>query len=441
MKRWWLDQKGEKPDGHIRQTSARKKAKRRFSEMDANNAKEFSKKTQKRLFKAFVLAAVCHLLILSGVSQLPSQNKSASADSSEPVSVVFLKSKNKSQAVEKKKKLENKTLKEKPKDELPKGQVVALPPDHSSERPERAEYLSETHHKVKRESRSRFATNDADAAAAHRLQMGVKGEKPQHGKDDELQIGDAKLTQKKKGGDVAKQRKTSQAPQWMLAMAQRKAQQELQLKLDINGNVKNQPRQQAQRGNAAKDMARLGAQGGYQGNENNESEMQGHHGHAQQDSLASLIPSFVDLQRWTGAPKNDYLPEVETEDETRLNTWQFQHAPFFNRIANGVRRTWNPGMAIRQNDPQFEVYGSQSRHTVVSVTIDREGHLSYIDIYATSGAGFLDQEAVKAFQKAAPFPNPPKGLFGREQTFTFNFGFNVDYQKRWNLDIDWQPYQ
>ena len=168
MKRWWLDQKGEKPNVHIRQASTRKQAKRRFSDMDANNAKEFSKKTQKRLFKAFVLAAVCHLLILSGVSQLPTQDNNGSANSNEPVSVVFLKSKNKTQAEEKKKRLEKKPLKEEPKDDLPKGQVVALPPDHSSERPERADYLSETHHKVKHESRSRFATNDADAAAAHR---------------------------------------------------------------------------------------------------------------------------------------------------------------------------------------------------------------------------------------------------------------------------------
>ena len=63
---------------------------------------------------------------------------------------------------------------------MPKGQAVALPHvDHDAVRPERADYLSETHHKVANETRSRFATNDADAAAAHRLQMGVKAEKPQ----------------------------------------------------------------------------------------------------------------------------------------------------------------------------------------------------------------------------------------------------------------------
>ena len=398
--------------------------------MDAKRDKDSSLKTRHRLLKAFALAFICHVLILSGIKELPHASEGRRGASQGPVSVVFLNP-NKNKAASTKERAEKKkAVKEDRKEEMPKGQVVALPPDHNAVRPERADYLSETHHKVANETRSRFATNDADAAAAHRLQMGVKAEKPQQGRDDELQLGDAKITQRKKGSEVSEQRNATKAPQWMLAMAQRQAQQALQLKLDLNGRVKNQPRQEVQHGTAPKDMARMGSPQSL-GQNKADSGLRGHQGQAAQDSIANLIPSFVDLQRWTGAPKNDYLPEVETDDATQLNTWQFQHAPFFNRIANGVRRTWNPGVAIRQHDPRLEVYGSQSRHTVVSVTIDREGHVSTVDVYATSGAVFLDQEAVRAFQQAAPFPNPPKGLFGREPTFTFNFGFNVDYQKNW----------
>jgi outer membrane biosynthesis protein TonB len=37
--------------------------------------------------------------------------------------------------------------------------------------------------------------------------------------------------------------------------------------------------------------------------------------------------------------------------------------------------------------------------------------------------GFLDDEAVHAFQLASPFPNPPQGLLEADGSIRFQFGF------------------
>ena len=55
-------------------------------------------------------------------------------------------------------------------------------------------------------------------------------------------------------------------------------------------------------------------------------------------------------------------------------------------------------------------------------------------------AGHLDDEALRAFKAAGPFPNPPPGLFGDRETFTFHFGFAVEFDQGLSMDMNWRPY-
>ncbi len=440
MKRRWIETKIRASEQLKQADNPSVLTERRFKKMDSDSERQTAQQTRHRIFKAFVVAMVCHVLLLSGVTILPERSSVESSQmAGGALPVVFLTEQS-NLNLEKEKEEETPAAKTEEKDELPKGQVVALPPDANSPRPDHADYLSETHHKVEHESRSRFASAQPDQAPSHELQMGVEAQKTQPGEDEKLQLGDGDTTQKKKGAESKNSSdQVAASSPLLMALAQRQARQALQLELDLNGRVTNQEFQKATEGNGQVDRFQMGQ--GTGGRTPLSGEGLGEGGNAEQGSIANLVPSFVELKEWTGAPQNDYLPEVETEDATRLNTWQFLHAPFFNRIANGVRRTWKPGFAIRRHDPQFQVYGSQARNTVLSVTIDREGSIRVVDVFSASGAEFLDHEAVRAFKTAAPFPNPPKGLFGKEETFTFNFGFNVDYQKPWKLDMDWQPYK
>ncbi len=159
---------------------------------------------------------------------------------------------------------------------------------------------------------------------------------------------------------------------------------------------------------------------------------------SQRRGLAALLPDSQDLQRLSGGPLNDYLPEVEQDDQTFLNAWQWKHATFFNRIAESIRREWHPGNQLAQRDPSGRIYGIQDRYTMLRVTIDRSGHIKDLEVAESCGVNFLDQEAMRAFRAAQPFANPPAQLFAQGELYSFQFGFNVDFQSAPLMRFNWR---
>jgi TonB family protein len=60
------------------------------------------------------------------------------------------------------------------------------------------------------------------------------------------------------------------------------------------------------------------------------------------------------------------------------------------------------------------------------VSLSPKGDLAKIVVTSPSGVRELDDEAVRAFRAAAPFPNPPDGLLkGELITFEFSFHFEI----------------
>jgi protein TonB len=57
------------------------------------------------------------------------------------------------------------------------------------------------------------------------------------------------------------------------------------------------------------------------------------------------------------------------------------------------------------------------------VSLSAKGELSKIVVTNPSGVSELDDEAVRAFHAAAPFPNPPKELASADGMITFAFSF------------------
>jgi TonB family protein len=153
---------------------------------------------------------------------------------------------------------------------------------------------------------------------------------------------------------------------------------------------------------------------------------------------ALAVPSMGTLERLAGLPANDAL-DVEEDVETNLNTFAYRHATFFNRVADAIRREWVGGDVLSQADPQGVIYGLEDRVTIVHVTIDTAGNVVDLALQETSGAAPLDDEALRSFRVAGPFPNPPQALFRGREKFSFTFGFNVVYQRS-HLDLDWRPY-
>jgi TonB family protein len=150
------------------------------------------------------------------------------------------------------------------------------------------------------------------------------------------------------------------------------------------------------------------------------------------------VPSLGTLEKLAGLPVADAL-DVEADDETSLNTFEYRHATFFNRVADAIRREWAGGAVLAREDPGGHVYGLDDRVTVVHVTIDTAGNVVDLALQETSGAAPLDDEALRSFRVAGPFPHPPGALFRGRDRFSFTFGFNVVYQRS-HLDLNWRPY-
>src|SRR4029079_1208068 len=129
------------------------------------------------------------------------------------------------------------------------------------------------------------------------------------------------------------------------------------------------------------------------------------------------------LEGALGGGSVDPLEDVENGDETALSSKRWVYASFFNRLKRQVAQNWDPVSVYRRRDPTGTVYGFKTRVTEVRVSLSRKGELTKILVTTPSGVIELDDEAVRAFKSAGPFPNPPEGLVTKDNQITFAFSF------------------
>ena len=124
---------------------------------------------------------------------------------------------------------------------------------------------------------------------------------------------------------------------------------------------------------------------------------------------------------------NDFVEDVPLGNLTNLNTTEFKYYGFYHRIRQKLEQHW--GSSIKDKAKNLyksgrRVPASDNLITSVSVTLNDKGQIIDMQIEGTSGVKELDQAAIESFNKAGPFPNPPKGLLvgGRA---TIQWGFVV----------------
>lgn len=152
------------------------------------------------------------------------------------------------------------------------------------------------------------------------------------------------------------------------------------------------------------------------------SEQQSSEGRAGADSESHAASPAV-VGNNAGAAPNEHLEGVEEGDATFLNTREFRYASFFNRVKQCVTAHWEPAQVFARHNIGATAEG---RYTVLSVTLSSEGTVKEIQVARSSGEEALDAEAVAAFERSQPFPNPPRGLVGSDDAIRFNFGFYLE---------------
>ena len=150
--------------------------------------------------------------------------------------------------------------------------------------------------------------------------------------------------------------------------------------------------------------------------------------HAKNVKKAAMLGSTEGNPEFAGlAQSNDFVEEVPLGEMTNLNTTEFKYYGFYSRIRQKLEQYW--GNSIQSKAKGLyksgrRIASSDNLITAVVVTLDDHGNIVEIKIEGTSGIRELDQAAIESFNKAGPFPNPPKGLLvgGRA---TIQWGFVV----------------
>ncbi len=114
-----------------------------------------------------------------------------------------------------------------------------------------------------------------------------------------------------------------------------------------------------------------------------------------------------------GSRAADFVPGVKEGDRTALNTKEFVYYGYFQRIRERLDRAWIP--LLREKLIAYYKKGRQlasevDHVTQVVVTLNPVGEIVRVKIIGESGTEELDDAAVKAFNRAGPFPNPPRGI-------------------------------
>lgn len=287
-------------------------------------------------------------------------------------------------------------------EQLPDGKVVELAPDAPGEdaAPKESRYLSDRNRRVEKETVSRYAGNSPNLLS--RPSPGSPGREAagEGGRAERrTEAKDGAPGQRGTGAD--RPQPPRQERQEKLALAPPGARGELPLE---------QGREREQ-GAAA---AIPGAPG------DGAEKLQG-------PSRPDLSLGQEALSRLAGGPNMDGYAENEEGDVTALNTREFKYATFFNQVRREIGADWYPRVraTVRERDPEFKHFFYKERTVVVSVTLDRAGHVTDLSVLQSSNVDFFDRVAMTSVQQAQPFPNPPGGLFGSAETTRVPFVFTL----------------
>lgn len=294
-----------------------------------------------------------------------------------------------------------------------KGQIVDLPRPLIDEKPkEEAQFLSEYNTRAEKETKSRHRNPDYEKAAH---EVTLKGSSV----DVQTLPGQAGKSQKAGQSSSAKAQQVAAAPQKKFKQSMKLALdpllgRHLQLQESANAQQEAIPpteeNQETADDSSSSPKVATGEKGGA---------MAGHVG-----ALNLNLP-MAQLAKIAGTPPGDYLSEMIADGEgTFLNSRDFKYAAFWNRLKQSVGHHWRPAGELRRRDPTGNIYGIQDRLTIVTVVLNNKGELQSVQVLQSSGVDFLDKEAVIAFEKAQPFPNPPLKL-ANNGVIEFKFGFHV----------------
>ncbi|MEZ4820827.1 MAG: energy transducer TonB [Bdellovibrionota bacterium] len=101
-----------------------------------------------------------------------------------------------------------------------------------------------------------------------------------------------------------------------------------------------------------------------------------------------------------------------------LSTQRFAYATYFNRMKRAIQVYWHPPVSLIDHNRNKKTWIS-----TMLIILNAQGELVEQQIISSSGAGPLDDYALQAVAKAAPFYNPPEVLLDDAKQIRMNWSF------------------
>lgn len=114
-----------------------------------------------------------------------------------------------------------------------------------------------------------------------------------------------------------------------------------------------------------------------------------------------------------GTLPQDFVKGVRESERTALNTKEFVYYGYYQRIRERLDRAWVPILReklLRMYRTGRRLASDMDHTTRLIVILNARGEITRVNVLSESGTLDLDDAAVKAFNRAGPFPNPPKGI-------------------------------
>ncbi len=129
----------------------------------------------------------------------------------------------------------------------------------------------------------------------------------------------------------------------------------------------------------------------------------------------------------------DDIPEVRAGGFTALNTNQFIFYTFYSRINEQIGNRWVENIQnILYRTPNYilKEWANKDQVTQVEILLTPQGKFVKAIIFHHADNRVIDDAAVSAFRRAAPFTNPPSGLVSRDGYIHLLYSFHVYFRPR-----------
>jgi TonB family protein len=133
-----------------------------------------------------------------------------------------------------------------------------------------------------------------------------------------------------------------------------------------------------------------------------------------------------------GESTRDFIiPGVKEGAFTALNSDRFTYYTFFARINEQIGSRWVQnmrGFIETLSRSAFGELAARDRVMEVDVQLNQKGEFQRALVMRSSGFKGFDQAIVQAFQDAAPFLNPPRGMIDADGLVHLQYGFMVQWR-------------